>query len=138
MNTFGERLKTVQIEITSTQKDFAKLLNISSGTLSDLIKNNTSPSAETLNSLCRILFSSPDKFIWLLTGEQISIPSQDKLDEDTSMLMDIFSQLSNLNKGRVLEKAGNLLDAQQTKKQKSARSHTYKGEEAATLTEDLA
>lgn len=138
MNTFGARLKLIQSEVTRTQKEFAQLLNISQGTLTDLIKNNTTPSAETINSLCRILIDTPNKFIWLLLGE--NIPTQQacnqSLTTDQIALLKIFDQLTTINKGKLIGRAETFLEMQEETDLNARSSHSASsssGEEAAAL-----
>lgn len=140
METFGERLKALQIELSPTQKDFAKRLGISPGSLSDLIKNNTSPSAETIYSLCRILFDTPDKLIWLLIGESSTTKSSSEpaihLTAEAKQLVSIFDQLSIINQAKVIERSETLLSEQNNTLQQKARSSSNSqtsGEEAITI-----
>ncbi|CEG25304.1 helix-turn-helix domain-containing protein [Bacillus sp. B-jedd] len=51
MISIGERIKTIRIENFYTQAEFAKLLGISQGTLSDIEKGKCYPSFHTLKSL---------------------------------------------------------------------------------------
>ncbi|WP_419880517.1 helix-turn-helix domain-containing protein [Peribacillus sp. B-H-3] len=55
MNSIGDRIKKIRKDNFYTQVEFAKLLGISQGTLSDIEKGNCSPSFNTLKSLRTLL-----------------------------------------------------------------------------------
>lgn len=132
---FCERLSNLLKDNKMTAKQLTELLNISTTSVTDWKRGKSSPSISTLIGISKIFHVSID---FLLNGIEFSNNLNSNLDENTCILVDIFSQLSTLNKERVLERAETLLETQQTKKQKFAHYHTQNGEEAATLTEDLA
>lgn len=62
----GKRLKEYRLSQGMTLVQFAKIIGISHGSLSDIERGKTSPSAETLSSLVRHTDINPT---WLLIGE---------------------------------------------------------------------
>ncbi|WP_144481384.1 helix-turn-helix domain-containing protein [Cytobacillus oceanisediminis] len=55
MISIGERIKMIRKENFYTQADFANLLGISQGTLSDIEKDKCYPSYQTLKSLRKVI-----------------------------------------------------------------------------------
>ncbi|WP_432663193.1 helix-turn-helix transcriptional regulator [Wukongibacter baidiensis] len=72
MKSIGERIKHLRKTNNLTQKEFAKLINLSQGRLSELEKDKTKPSSETLISIYQQFKISIN---WLLTGEKIELES---------------------------------------------------------------
>jgi transcriptional regulator with XRE-family HTH domain len=61
MVSIGERIKTIRKENFYTQAEFAKLLAISQGTLSDIENDKCYPSFHTLKSLRSVLITDLNK-----------------------------------------------------------------------------
>jgi transcriptional regulator with XRE-family HTH domain len=62
----GERIRNYRKSIDISGKDFAKIIGISAGSLSDIENEKTNPSSDTLSSMVRNTEINPT---WLLTGE---------------------------------------------------------------------
>lgn len=62
----GERIRNYRKTLDISGKDFAKVIGISAGSLSDIENEKTNPSSDTLSSLVRNTEINPT---WLLTGE---------------------------------------------------------------------
>lgn len=61
MDSIGERIKTIRKRNFYTQANFAKLLGISQGTLSDIEKDKCYPSFQTLKSLRDVINTDLNK-----------------------------------------------------------------------------
>ena len=66
MNSIGERIKSYRVRKGIKLRDFAKLIGISQGGLSDIENDKTKPGANTLVSIVQKTDINPG---WLLTGE---------------------------------------------------------------------
>lgn len=66
METIGERIKDLRKSVDLNQKEFAKKISISQGSLSDIEKGRNKPSIETLLAISNIFRVSLD---WLIKGE---------------------------------------------------------------------
>jgi transcriptional regulator with XRE-family HTH domain len=66
VNSIGERIKAYRLKKRITLRDFAKLIGISQGGLSEIENNKTKPGANTLISIVHKNDINPG---WLLTGE---------------------------------------------------------------------
>ncbi len=80
MNSIGERIRHLRKVNKLTQKEFASLINLSQGRLSELEQNKTKPSSDTLISICKNFKISIN---WLLIGEEISL---DNIKTDDALL----------------------------------------------------
>jgi len=66
MDSLGKRLKNIRKLNSMTQIEFAKLIGVSQGTLSDLEKDRCKPSLDTLVSIRKEFKVDVN---WLITGD---------------------------------------------------------------------
>ena len=66
MDSLGKRLKSIRKLNNMTQIEFARLIGVSQGTLSDIEKDRCKPSVDTLVSIRK---SFKVDINWLLVGE---------------------------------------------------------------------
>ncbi|MGF7184739.1 transcriptional regulator with XRE-family HTH domain [Desulfitispora alkaliphila] len=83
---FSERVKIIRKEVGLTQKEFAQILKISSGTVAMWEMGKRKPSLKTLEGLSKI-FSAPTDYLLGLTDE---IP---ELKNDLTPLLDKVKNL---------------------------------------------
>ncbi len=66
MNNIGERIKNLRKRKNLNQNEFSKTIGISQGALSDIEKNKSKPSVDTIIAISKHFNISTN---WLLTGE---------------------------------------------------------------------
>lgn len=84
----GKRLKELRKELSLTQEEFSKKLNVSRSNIGNIEIGNISLSDRNVNDICRI-FNVNKK--WLLTGEGKIFNT---LDEDKELLDFVIRTLS--------------------------------------------
>lgn len=88
------------------QNQLSKFTGISTSTISAWNKRGTDPAAENISAIADFFKVSTD---FLLTGKEKCSPTLE-LSTDEQELLDNFNKLSDKSKGRLLEKAENLLE----------------------------
>lgn len=118
MNTIGERIKNLRKNNKLTQNEFAKIIELSQGRLSELEQNKTKPSSDTLISICNNFNISIN---WLLTGEDMKgdnnrKPTKAEVDKFADEIIDLYIKNGRLKEGETLtdEKREELLDELQS------------------------
>lgn len=99
MSDIGFRIKCIRKENNLNQSQFAKIIGISQGNLSEIEMGNSNPSAETLVSI-RTHFNV--NLNWLLTGKD----SEDGItyeDNYEKRLVEVFRSLNDYDKNEILE-----------------------------------
>jgi SOS-response transcriptional repressor LexA len=104
---FGSRLKEIRKYKSFVQKEFANILGVSQGTLSDLEKNKTAPSFQTLQKLKnRFADISSD---WLLTGVgEMFITDSEIISSESNQILHVVSDIAA---GEPVESTGERLDS---------------------------
>lgn len=103
MGSIGQRIKDLRKSNNLTQKEFAKIINLSQGRLSELEQNKTKPSSDTLISICQHFKISIN---WLLTGENIEVPNRKateaEADKFTNDIIDLYVKNGRIKEGEIL------------------------------------
>lgn len=102
--SIGARLSYIRTGILSmNQKDFANLLNISQGALSEIEHDKRGLSMEAIIRLME--YSKSDKRVscdWILTGDNpISVINTPVVDPDINELLNTYSKLDSRGKHKV-------------------------------------
>lgn len=108
MQNIGDRIRSIRKERHITQKDITNAIGIGQSTLSDIENGRNSPSYETIVALSNFFKVSPE---WLLTGkENEHKPVDYNFSKDERHLLDLYRQLSPVNKTKILERMETMLD----------------------------
>lgn len=110
--TITERIFLILSQKKITQKDFSKQINVNEKTVSAWKKNNSLPPLDKISDISDCLGVSID---YLLTGKEKNSPKLE-LKPDEQELLDNFNKLSERSKGRLLEKAENLVELETKEK----------------------
>ena len=102
MKSIGERLShTRSIILSMNQKDFAKLIGVSQGALSEIENNKRGLPMEAIIELMK--YSISDKSVscsWILTGISDTL-SHSELSNDEKELIDTYNKLDRRGQHRV-------------------------------------
>lgn len=109
----GVRCKTYRLSQRAKVADFAKLIGISQGSLSDIENNKTKPSADTLCNLVR--YTDIDAR-WLLTGEGASPESRNPIINEVNLLLEKLPEESQKEVLKCAQKEKLLSDLLEGKK----------------------
>ncbi|UJF33728.1 helix-turn-helix domain-containing protein [Paenibacillus hexagrammi] len=99
MSGIGYRIKCIRKENNLNQIQFAKIIGISQGNLSEIEMGNSNPSAETLISI-RTQYNV--NLNWLLTG----VAAEDGTtyeDEFEKRMIEVFRNLDDYDKNEIIE-----------------------------------
>ncbi|WP_427108191.1 helix-turn-helix domain-containing protein [Lysinibacillus xylanilyticus] len=100
MNNIGSRIKFLRTSYSMNQSVFAKTINISQASLSDLEKGKTKPSVDTLISISEQFNISLD---WLIKGNP-SFEQQYTNSEKLKGILDLIPKQILKNQNEILEK----------------------------------
>ena len=98
----GKRMREYRKFREHKVKDFAKIIGISQGALSDIENGNSKPSADTLASLTR---ETDVNVIWLLTGDGPMLKGDVKedIDEVTRRIFQLLEGMDEERKREILK-----------------------------------
>ncbi len=99
MNNIGNRIKFLRTSYSMNQSVFAKIINISQASLSDLEKGKTKPSVDTLINISEQFNISLD---WLIKGSFID--KQYTNSEKLKGILDLIPNQILENQNEILEK----------------------------------
>ncbi|MDB5055517.1 MAG: hypothetical protein JWM44_3567 [Bacilli bacterium] len=102
MKSVGEKIKFFRKKINMSQQEFSLSINISQGNLSEIEKNNSKPSADTLIAIWKKYGVDLN---WLLIDEleQSYIQNQDHLNIDEIKLISLFRKLNSQGKSEIFD-----------------------------------
>ncbi|MEW9702277.1 helix-turn-helix domain-containing protein [Paenibacillus sp. SI8] len=98
LKNLGEQIKHIRKLHNFTQIQFAKMLNISQGNLSEIESGKLNPSLETIIILCKNYYLDFNGFI----NDQVNEVSSFILDNDESKLIYGFRQLQTETKEELI------------------------------------
>lgn len=123
MSTFGENLKRIRKEKGLTQQEVAAGMGVSSVFISYYEKDTRKPKPETIRRFAAALHCSIDDLLKDTSLDELGLYTdysyplgvnviryKDDLREDEIKLLDIFRQLNDKGKLKVLEYSRDLLD----------------------------
>ena len=94
MDTIGKRIKYARSKISMSQEVLAERVGLKQGTISDIERDKSNPSIDTLIRIRDVLDVSID---WLLTGEDNNI----SLENDTKKILDMYKSLNEKDKNKI-------------------------------------
>lgn len=108
MQNIGDRIRSIRKERHITQKEITTAVGIGQSTLSDIENGRNSPSYETIVALSNFFKVSPE---WLLTGkENEHKPVDYNFSKEERRLLELFKQLSPVNRTKIMERMETMLD----------------------------
>ncbi|MBN3523689.1 helix-turn-helix domain-containing protein [Paenibacillus apiarius] len=99
MGEIGYRIKCIRKENNQNQSQFAKVIGISQGNLSEIEMGNSNPSAETLASIGTHYNVNLN---WLLTG-RTSGDGVTYEDDNEKGLIELYRNLDDYDKNEIIE-----------------------------------
>lgn len=119
MSAFSERLRQLRNEKKIKQEDLAKYLNISRSAYGHYETGHTEPSKDVIEKLAKFFSVTTDYLLGRTDERNISyseIPvkdSNESLTKYEKQLLEIFRQLEDIEKGRVIQFAIEVLKESQ-------------------------
>lgn len=100
----AEKIKTKRKESGLSQKEIAKITNISQNYISQIENGKSQPTADIIKEICNALEISAN---WLILDKE-----DEPLKKDEKELLNIYRSMSEKNKQRLIGRAENMLEEQ--------------------------
>jgi phage repressor protein C with HTH and peptisase S24 domain len=86
--TVAQRFKSIRLKLGFTQRDFATVLGVTAGALSQIEKGTTKPAFRILNKLATLI--SCDELCWLITGNEKNLSKSTDAAEVASYIRPVI------------------------------------------------